>query len=96
VSARSIVASAGMTQSAVAVLLVVAKLERAYTAEIAEHAGIAPVGTLRLLRRLHQLWLVDREQEEGDPHELGRTLRVYYTLTEPGRLVVTKLRGGEA
>jgi DNA-binding PadR family transcriptional regulator len=81
-----------MSRSSTVVLLVLDKLERAYTAEIAVHAGIAPDGVGRLLQRMHQQWLVDREREDGNPRELGRPLRTYYTLTEPGRVLAAKLR----
>jgi PadR family transcriptional regulator PadR len=45
-----------------------------------------PSGTIYpLLHRLVDAGVVDRNTEDGDPFDLGRPLRIYYTLTSRGR-----------
>jgi DNA-binding MarR family transcriptional regulator len=84
------------SRSFVAVLLALDELGRGYTGEIAERAGMGtssrPGSAVHVLQRLYRQYLVDREREEGDPHELGRPLRTYYTPTPAGRELAAKLR----
>jgi predicted ArsR family transcriptional regulator len=55
----------------------------AYGLQITAGTGVNKDTVYRLLRRLQAAGVVSAVNEVGDPEQLGRPLRRYYSLTEP-------------
>jgi DNA-binding MarR family transcriptional regulator len=80
------------SRSFVAVLLALDELGYSYSYEISKRTGVDEHATARLLARMYRQYLVDREREDADPHELGRPLRTYYAPAQAGRELAEQLR----